>query len=112
MGLSSHAAEPQETNKQTAKPSAEKMVMLRSAPEWKATFSYFPYPLKPYGMVPTSATGVFRISINHEGKVTEINVVRSTGPILNACAIKALVRWRAKPGAPQVVGIAFHYSQF
>jgi TonB family protein len=43
--------------------------------------------------------GIFRMYINEQGVVTATKIRKSTGrPELDAEALKALVRWRAKPG--------------
>ena len=46
-----------------------------------------------------TGSGIFRLYVDEQGKVTAIGVMESTGnKRLDAEALKALVRWRAKPG--------------
>ena len=51
-----------------------------------------------------TGSGIFRLYIDEQGKVTAIGVMESTGnKRLDAEALRALVRWRAKPGEKREV---------
>jgi TonB family protein len=51
-----------------------------------------------------TGSGVFRMYIDEKGKVTAIKILDSTkNPTLDAEALKALIRWRAKPGQKREV---------
>ncbi len=67
----------------------ERMFVSRTPP-------HYPPDLRKRRM---TGSGVFRLYIDEQGKVTAIGVMESTGnKRLDAEALRALVRWRAKPG--------------
>ncbi len=74
--------------------------------EWKPAFAdtvfiYRPTPEYPFELRRARMTGYgyFRLHINKQGQVTAITVLQSTGHHqLDAEAMKALIRWRAKSG--------------
>jgi len=62
---------------------------------------YYPVELRQRRV---TGSGVFRLYVDQQGKVTAIGVLESTGnKQLDAEALKAFVRWRAKPGAKREV---------
>ncbi len=62
---------------------------------------YYPVALRQRAI---TGSGVFRLYLDEQGKVTKIGVMESTGSKeLDASALKALVRWRARPGAKREV---------
>ncbi len=70
------------------------MFVSREAP-------YYPLALRQRAI---TGSGTFRLYIDEQGRVTKIGVLMSTGnKELDASALHALVRWRAKPGAKREV---------
>ena len=64
---------------------------------------YAPYPRYPVDLVRRGIRGhgLFRVSFDSKtGGVTDVKVLNSTGfVILNELAAKALLQWKARPGA-------------
>jgi TonB family protein len=72
-----------------------------SEAEWKARFTYRPFPDYPasYRKRHFTGSGVFRMHIDEQGSVTAITILKSTGhKELDILAMKALVAWRGKSG--------------
>ena len=68
---------------------------------WKARFTYRPFPDYPaaYRVRQLTGSGIFRMHVNEQGRVTAIIILKSTGhKELDALAMKALVEWRGKRG--------------
>jgi TonB family protein len=69
--------------------------------ELRAMFVFRPTPYYPIELRERRITGsgIFRLYIDEQGKVTSIGILKSTGRRgLDAEALKTFVRWRAKPG--------------
>jgi len=69
--------------------------------EWKARFPQRPFPDYPQWARARhlGGTGMFRMRIDEQGHVTNVSVLKSTGhQELDSLAIKALSRWRGRPG--------------
>jgi TonB family protein len=58
------------------------------------------------------ATGTYRLSIASDGRVTEAEIVRRSGnPVLDADALRALVRWRFEGGSqPETATVTIRFS--
>ena len=71
--------------------------------QFQGILSYAPYPKYPVDLVRRGIRGhgLFRLSFDSKtGHVTEVKILNSTGyVILNEVAAKALLQWRARPGA-------------
>src|SRR5438309_3479861 len=81
--------------------------------EWKAMFTYKPYPEYPYDSRSRHITGSgwFRMYVDQAGKVTAITILASTGNRdLDAEALRALIRWRAKPGERREVDMPVTFT--
>jgi TonB family protein len=53
-----------------------------------------------------TGTGVFRLSVDEHGRVTDVTTVESTkNAQLDASAIRAFRHWRAKPGSRREVDV-------
>ncbi len=58
------------------------------------------------------ATGTYRLNIASDGRVTEAEIVRRSGnPVLDADALRALVRWRFEGGSqPETATVTIRFS--
>src|SRR4051812_15080664 len=71
-------------------------------------FVSMPDPQYPYGSRHFSlhGHGLFRLRLDTQGKVTAVQIIRSTGSAeLDTAATDALKQWRAKRGAPPEVDV-------
>jgi len=58
-----------------------------------------------------TGSGVFTLSVDEKGKVTDVTVRKSTGHReLDAQAIYGLRQWRAKPGARRQIDVPLTFS--
>jgi TonB family protein len=84
-------------------------LVIRSGSDLKEIFTYFPYPDIPaqYRFATISGTGVYRLTVDPQGKVTEIKILKKMGVFgdwpSDVTALKTLIRWRAKPGPTRIV---------
>jgi TonB family protein len=84
-------------------------LVIRSGSDAKQIFTYFPYPDIPaqYRFANISGTGIYRLTVDPQGKVTEIKILRKMGVLgdwqADVTALKTLIRWRAKPGPTRIV---------
>ena len=91
-------------------------VVLHSTPEFKQIFTYFPYPSIPaqYRFAKLSGTGVYRLTVDPQGNVTEIKILKKMGVFgdwpADVTALKTLIRWRARPGPVRIVDIPWTIS--
>ena len=69
--------------------------------EWIARFYYRPFPAYPaqYRRLQMTGSGMFRLHVNEQGRVTAFTILKSTGHWeLDILARNALLLWRGKPG--------------
>lgn len=126
----SYGAEPpKQTKTKSADPSRQKKkpvhLVVRSRAEIKQTFTYSPYPSVPnelegYAGSQVDGTGTYRLIVDAQGAVTQVNILKGFAvtavyderfsdvkgnavPALDQLMVKALMRWRAKPGPMRVV---------
>ena len=69
--------------------------------ELKARFGQRPFPDYPQWARARhlAGSGVFRMRVDEQGRVTAVTVLKSTGhKELDSLAVKALSRWRGRPG--------------
>jgi TonB family protein len=81
--------------------------------EWKARFTYRPFPDYPaaYRKRHFTGSGVFRMHVDEQGRVAAITILKSTGhKELDILAMKALVEWRGKPGPKWDLDMPITYS--
>lgn len=84
-------------------------LVIRSGSDLKQIFTYFPYPDIPaqYRFAKMSGTGIYRLTVDPQGKVTEIKILKRMGVFgdwpAHVTALKTLIRWRAKPGPIRIV---------
>jgi hypothetical protein len=57
--------------------------------------------------------GLFRLTIDPQGTITEIKILQHMGGVFDAPALKALINWRAKPilGPTRMVTVSLRYGQ-
>ena len=109
---------------QTAKPTKEATPVAAPIPkgavhivaaagdkDLKKHFTYFPYPPTPIDapkrFVPITLSGVYRIEVDPQGKVTAVTILKSSGRSMDHAAMKTFVRWKGKPGPLRVVDVTF-----
>ena len=86
-------------------------LVIHSGAEAKQLFTYFPYPEIPsqYRLSKISGTGVYRLTVDPQGKVTEIKILKKMGVFgdwpADVTALKTLIRWRANPGPDRIVDV-------
>lgn len=107
-------------------------LVVRSRAEIKQIFTYSPYPSVPseldgYGGSQVSGTGTYRMSMDVQGTVTQVTVLRgftvtaiyderfsdvkgNAVPALDKVMVQSLMRWRAKPGPARVVDIYWSFG--
>jgi TonB family protein len=81
--------------------------------EWKAMFVERPKPDYPYELRSRRLTGsgIFRLFVDEQGRVTNVSALQSTGHReLDAEALKAFMRWRAKPGSKREVDMPVTFT--
>ena len=114
----SHAESPNPKKKATSSdPASNKKDAVSLAPrspgEMKQIFSYFPYPQIPsqYRFAKINATGSYRLTIDPQGNVTEIKILKRMGVFRDWAAdvdmLKTLIRWRAKAGPARIVDVSW-----
>jgi hypothetical protein len=107
-------------------------IVVRSRADIKQTFTYAPYPVVPselegYAGSQVGGTGTYRLSVDAQGKVTQVTVLKGFAvtavyderfsylkgnpvPALDELMRQALGRWRAKPGPQRVVDIYWSFG--
>ena len=108
-------AEPSKQTKgssQSANRSAKEPVYLgqKSGADLKQIFTYFPYPTLPpeYYFSNISGTGMYRLTIDPQGAVTQIQILERLGPpVIDLTVLKTFVSWRAKPGPMRIVDVGW-----
>jgi hypothetical protein len=107
-------------------------LIVRSPAEIKQIFTYSPYPAVPselegYGGSQVGGTGTYRLSVDAQGAVTHVTIVKgftvteiyderfsdvkgNAVPALDKVTVQALMRWRAKPGPTRVVDIYWSFG--
>ncbi len=84
-----------------------------TAAERKAIFLESPPPEYPVFLQARQLTGegVYRLSIDEQGKVTKVTAVKSMDfPLCDSEAIKGLMRWKARPGQRREVDVPVVFS--
>jgi hypothetical protein len=107
-------------------------LIVRSREEIKQTFTYSPFPAIPselegYGGSQVSGTGIYRLTVDTQGAVTQVTILEgftvaavyderfsnakgNAVPALDKVMVQALMRWRAKPGPMRVVDIYWSFG--
>ena len=133
----SYGAEPpkQKANSSTNASHPEKKpvyLVVRSRADIKQAFTYSPFPAIPselegYGGSQVGGTGTYRLTVDTQGAVTQVTILKgftvaavyderfsnakgNAVPALDQVMVKALMRWRAKPGPMRVVDIYWSFG--
>jgi hypothetical protein len=93
--------------------------VLATEAEWTEVFTYWPMPFIEDALVDRryrlmqlpQPLGLYRLSLDNQGAVTEIKILRRMGPPFDAIVLKALINWRAKPGPSRAVTVFLRYGQ-
>lgn len=77
----------------------------------KEVFTYFPYPQASQvgSIVPVNFSGVYRVEVNPEGKVTAVTILKTMGKRLDYLIMKTFLTWKGKPGPLRAVDITWFY---
>jgi TonB family protein len=118
VSVTAFGADPPKETKESAQKisrSAKKPVHLavKSGSDAKQIFTYFPYPALPteYQFSRTGGTGVYRLSVDEQGAVTQIQILKRFGePVIDAEVLKTFIRWRAQPGPARIVDVPFTFT--
>lgn len=81
--------------------------------EWMARFYYRPFPAYPayYRRLRFTGSGLYRLYVNEQGRVTALTVVKSAGHReLDILARNALLLWRGKAGPKWELDIPVTFS--
>ena len=84
-----------------------------SEAEMKQIFVKMPAPTYPYEAVRArhEGSGIFRLHIRGDGKVTAVTALKDTGHrALDDAAVEVFTRWRAKAGSPQEVDMPITFT--
>lgn len=107
-------------------------IEIRSRADIKKTFTFAPYPVVPtefegYAGSQVGGAGIYRLTVDPQGAVTEVAILKgftvtavyderfsnlkgNPVPALDEVTLKALRRWRAKPGPRRVVDIYWSFG--
>src|ERR1700730_1840386 len=115
-----HAESPKENKAQSIDtPSNNKAavhLVVHSTAEMRQIFRYFPYPELPsqYRLSKISGEGNYRLTVDPQGNVTEIKILKRMGVFGNWPAdvdiLKTLIRWRANPGPVRTVDVPWRIN--
>ena len=81
--------------------------------EWQARFAHRPFPEYParYRRLRLTGSGLFRLHVTEQGRVTGVTILKSTGhKELDSVAVSALLRWRGRPGPKWELDIPITFS--
>jgi TonB family protein len=83
-------------------------LVVKTAAETKQVFPYSPRPIPPteYRFANVTGTGLYRLTVDEQGAVTQIQILKRIGvPELDAAALKTFIIWRAKPSPMRIVDV-------
>jgi len=115
-----HAESPKQDNAKSSDAGSNKKDAVHLVPhstaEMKQIFTYFPYPQLPskYRFSRISGQGNYRLTVDPQGNVTEIKILKRMGVIGNwspdVDILKTLIHWRAKPGPLRIVDVPWRIN--
>ena len=115
-----HAVPSNQNKTASANPTSNKKDIVHLTPhsdaEARQIFTYFPYPAIPaqYRFAQISGTALYRLTVDSQGNVTEIKIVKRMGVFgdwpADVTALKTFIQWRAKPGPTRVVDIPWNIT--
>ena len=82
-------------------------LVIKSDADARKTFTYFPYPHPPTGLQTPDVSGMFELTVDPQGSVTQVKIIRTIGTIMDPIALKTFSRWKARPGPPRIVDVGF-----
>jgi hypothetical protein len=93
--------------------------VLGTEAEWTQNFTYWPMPFIEFSLVDRryrlmqllQPLGLYRLSLDPQGKVTEIKILRRMGSPFDVVVLKTLINWKAKPTAARTLTIFMRYGQ-
>lgn len=113
--LQAEPANPNKTASTTGDSSRKEVlhVTVHSESDLKQIFTYFPRPILPneHNIVKISGSGVYRLTVDPQGNVTEIKILKRMGAAgdsrADVAALKIFFAWRAKPGPIRIVDVTW-----
>ena len=88
-------------------------IVITSGADAKKIFTYFPYPQAPTGLQSPNVSGMFELTVDPQGSVTQVKIIKTIGTIMDPIALKTFSRWKARPGPPRIVDVPFSlYKRF
>ena len=85
-------------------------IAITSDADAKKIFTYFPYPRAPTGLQSPNVSGMFELTVDPQGSVTQVRIIKTIGTIMDPIALQAFSRWKARPGPPRIVDVPFSLS--
>jgi TonB family protein len=88
-------------------------LVVNSFEDAKRIFDYSPRPIPPteYMFARVSGTGRYRLTIDEQGAVTQVQILKRLGvDALDVTILKTFIRWRAKTGPLRVVDVTFRMT--
>jgi outer membrane biosynthesis protein TonB len=82
-------------------------LVITSEADAKKIFTYFPYPQAPTGLQSPNVSGIFELTVDPQGSVTQVKIIKTIGTIMDPIALKTFSRWKARPGPPRIVEVPF-----
>jgi TonB family protein len=88
-------------------------VIVQSESDLKQIFTYFPRPVLPneHNIIKISGSGAYRLTVDPQGNVTEIKILKRMGAAgdsrADVAALKTFFAWRAKPGPTRIVDVSW-----
>jgi TonB family protein len=89
------------------------MARRYSQAEIRAMFVFAPLPRSTYKLfsLKVRGSGLFRLFVNEQGKVTSVSVLKSIGhPQIDVAMAKTFSSWRARPGPKREVDIPVDFG--
>ena len=86
-------------------------IVISSDADAKKVFTYFPYPRAPTGLQRPNVSGIFELTVDPQGSVTQVKIIKTIGTIMDPIALKTFSRWKARPGPPRIVDVGFSLYQ-
>jgi outer membrane biosynthesis protein TonB len=88
-------------------------IAITSGADAKKIFTYFPYPQAPTGLQSPNVSGMFELTVDPQGSVTEVKILKTIGTIMDPIALQTFSRWKARPGPSRIVDVPFSlYRRF
>jgi hypothetical protein len=86
-------------------------IVIKSEQDLKTVFTFFPYPYVASNELPPARSGLYRLDVSPDGTVSAVTILSSMGQSLDVRAMKAFIKWKAKPGRPRLVDVGWRLWQ-